>query len=103
MEDRIKDIILDYLEKEYSNRNAIPGLLVSGIARAIDEYRWEIYSYTKVEYDLEDIDIASDNMGVDLTKDERDKILHYYQNSEYQDMDTLRDIVEEVIEEREKG
>lgn len=102
MEDRIKEIILEYLEKEYGNKNAIPGLLVSGIASVIYNHRWEIYSYTKQEYDLEDIDIIEDNMGVNLTKDERNKILHYYQNSEYQDMDTLRDIVEEVVEEREK-
>ena len=102
MKDRIETIIRDWLNITFNNPNALPKPILSGLAEEIDKHRWEIYRYTKDEYDMEDIETLAENEGVELTADEKSIVLHRYQNSEYQDMDTLSYLVHLVIKERER-
>lgn len=103
MKDRIQTIIRDWLNTTFDNPDAIPKLVVAGLADEIDKHRWEIYRFTKEEYDLEDIDMVADNKDVELTDDERLRVLHNYQNSEYQDSDTIDYFIDEVMRAREEN
>ena len=102
MEDRIATIIRDWLSTTFGNQDAIPNLMVKGLAEEIDKHRWEIYSYTKDEYDMEDIDMVAENNGIELTKEEREHAYHRYRKAqEYESsMDTLYEIIEEIENER---
>ena len=102
MKDRIATIMRDWLSTEFKNANAIPKPMLDGLAEEIDKHRWEIYRYTQEEYELEDIDVICENEGYELTKDEKDTVLHRYHNSEYQDMETLSYLVRMVVGEREQ-
>lgn len=102
MEERIKEIIEAWLEKEFKNKNAIPGLVVSGLATEILNHRWEIYRYVKNEYDLEDINRAAEDREIELTDEEADIVLNKYQDSEYQDVDTIDYLLDRIIEMRKE-
>ena len=103
MEDRIRTIIRDWLNTEFNNPDALPELMILGIASEINKHRWEIYQSVKREYDLEDIEAICMSQKVELTDDEKNLALHRYGNCEYQDMETLGYIIEEIVEEREKN
>ena len=102
MEDRLKTIIRDWLNVTFGNPDALPTPVLNGLAEEIDKHRWEIYRFTKDEFDLEDIDMVAENEGIELTKEERDTILHKYQDSEYQDMDTISDLISIYAKRKEK-
>lgn len=93
MEDRIKTIIRDWLNKTFGNPDALPTPVLNGLAEEIDKHRWEIYRYQKDEYDMDDIDAVALDYGIKLTDEEREMILHKYQDCEYQDMDAIKDLL----------
>lgn len=100
MKDRIETIIRDWLVKEFGNGDALPKLVLSGLAEEINNHRWEIHTMVQEEYDMEDIeDVASAN-AYELTKEEKERILHRYKKLEDSNLDLLCDIVEEVYNER---
>lgn len=103
MQDRIETIIRDWLNKEFKNPKAIPGLMVKGLAEEINNHRWEIYRYVKEEYDLEDIEQAANDKEVELTDEEMEIVLHKYQDSDYQDVDTISWLIDRIVETREKS
>ena len=104
MKDRIETIIRDWLNKEFKNPSAIPGPMLKGLAEEIDKHRWEIYSYTKDEYDLEDIEMVADNKKIELSKDEQEIALNRYKRvQEYESsLDMLDEIVDKIIESRKE-
>ena len=102
MEDRIATIIRDWLNTEFKNPKAIPTPLINGIAAEIDKHRWEIYSYTREEYDLEDIETIAEADNIELTKKEKETILYRFRKCEDSNLQTLVEIVNEVVSEREK-
>lgn len=102
MKDRIETIIRDWLNATFNNPNAIPNLMVKGLAEEIDKHRWEIYENVREEYDLEDIETVADSEGVQLTKEEESLALHRYRKAEDSNLDTLYYIVDEIIENRKK-
>lgn len=100
MQERIEKIIKDWLVKEFGNGDALPKPVLSGLAEEIVNHRWEIHTMVQEEYDMEDIeDVASAN-AYELTKEEKERILHRYKKLEDSNLDLLYDIVEEVYNER---
>lgn len=102
MRDRIETIIRDWLNKEFKNPSAIPGPMLKGLAEEIDKHRWEIYNFVKDEYDLEDIVRVATDKEVELTDEEVEIVLHKYQGSDYQDVDTISYLVDRIIEMRKE-
>lgn len=103
MKDRIETIIRDWLNATFGNPDAIPSLMVKGLAEEIDKHRWEIYENVRDEYDLEDINMVAENNNIKLTKNEESYALNRYRKAqEYESsMDVLDEIVNEVIVQRE--
>lgn len=79
MEDRIATIIRDWLNEKFGNPDALPNLMVKGLAEEINNHRFEIYSYVKDEYDEEDIAMTAENNNMKLSKEEKDYALRRYQ------------------------
>lgn len=104
MKDRIETIIRDWLNTTFGNPDAIPNLMVKGLAEEIDKHRFEIHNYVKDEYDLEDVQAAADNNNVTLTKDEESLALHRYNKAQEYDsaLDYLDEIISEIIDAREE-
>lgn len=102
MKDRIETIIRDWLNKEFKNPSAIPGPMLKGLAEEIDKHRWEIYRFVKDEYDLEDIVRVATDKEIELTDEEVEIVLHKYQDSEYQDVDTITYLIDRIIEMRKE-
>lgn len=102
MQDRIETIIRDWLNKEFKNPKAIPGLMVKGLAEEINSHRWEIYENVRDEYDLEDISMVAENNDITLTKDEESYVFNRYRKAqEYESsIDILDEIINEVIDQR---
>lgn len=103
MKDRIETIIRDWLNKEFKNPSAIPGPMLKGLAEEIDRHKWEIYKFIKDEYDLEDIETVATDKEIELTDKEAEIVLHKYQDSEYQDVDTISYLVDRIIEMRKEN
>ena len=103
MEDRIQTIIRDWLNTTFDNPNAIPKLMVVGLADEINKHRWEIYRFVKEEYDLEDIERVANDKGIMLTDEEMEIVLHKYQDSEYQDIDAIDFLLGRIIEMRKEN
>lgn len=102
MKDRIETIIKDYLVKQFGNEDALPKMVLSGLAEELNEHRWEFHTIVQEEYDMEDIeDVAAAN-EYELTKEEKERILHRYKKLENGNLDLLYDIVDEVVNEREE-
>lgn len=102
MKDRIETIIRDWLNTEFKNPDALPGLVISGLAEEINKHRWEIHSNVQEEYDMEDIDTMAESNEVKLTEDERLRALHRYRKLEDSNLDTLSYIIDEIVNERGK-
>ncbi len=102
MEDRLKTIIRDWLNETFGNPDALPTPVLNGLAEELEKHRWEIFRFTKDEYDMEDIDMVAENEGIELTGEERNIILRKYQDSDYQDMDTISDLISIYSKRKEK-
>ena len=98
MEDRIETIIKDWLNEKFRNPDALPNLVLKGLAEEINKHRWEIYSYVKDEYDEEDIDIAAENNDIELSKEEKDYALRRYQKAQEYDssIEYINDIMNDI-------
>ena len=103
MQERIENIIKGYLTKKFGNEDALPKPMLSGIAEELNEHRWEFHTLVQEEYDMEDIeDVAAAN-EYELTKEEKERVLHRYKKLEDSNLDLLYDIVEEVYNERKEN
>ena len=104
MIDRLETIIRDWLNTTFNNPNAIPSLMIKGLAEEIDKYRFEVYEYVKDEYNLEDISMVAENNNIELTKDEENYVLNRYRKAqEYESsIDILDDILYRVKRDREE-
>ena len=97
MEDRIKEIIVDWLRKEFKNEEALPGLIVSGLAHEIGRHSIELHRIMQREYDKEDLEYVLEGMEVELADSEKEHILNSYEDREDDALDYMRDIVDYVI------
>lgn len=102
MKDRIEEIIKNYLVKQFGNEDALPKLVLSGIADELNNHRWEFHTMVQEEYDMEDIEDVAESKEYDLTKEEKERVLHRYKHLEDSNIDLLYDIVEEVYNERKE-
>lgn len=98
MKDRIETIIRDWLNEKFGNPDALPNLMLKGLAEEIDNHRFEIYSYVKDEYDEEDIAISAENNGMELSKEEKDYALRRYQKAQEYDssVEYINDIMTDI-------
>lgn len=98
MEDRIATIIRDWFNKKFGNPDALPNLVLKGLAEEINNHRFEIHSYVKDEYDEEDIDIAAENNDIKLSKEEKDYALRRYQKAQEYDssVEYINDIMNDI-------
>lgn len=103
MEDVIENIIKNWLEKEFKNAEAIPGLLVKGLAKEISEHRYDIHSLVEREWKLDDIESIELAQKVELTDDEKERVLHRYEKYDDDALETLSCIIEEIVDEREEA
>ena len=103
MEERIGQIITEWLKKEFNNEKAFPKLVVSGLAGEINKHRWEIYNMVQREYDMEDIMSIAEDKNVMLTDEEVSTVLHRYGKIDDSNLDSLDYIIEDVINDRKKG
>lgn len=103
MKDRIETIIRDWLNTTFGNPDAIPSLMVKGLAEEINNHRWEIHTAVQEEYDLEDIDYVAENNEIELTPEERQTALYRYKKMEDPNLDTLSYIINEIATERGKS
>lgn len=101
----VASTIKEYLRDELKNENAIPQLLIDGIANAINKKRWQIYSIVDDEYMHEDIDTVCNDRGVALDDEEVGEAYYRYQKVRENDdsMSYLYEIIDEIIEERNHG
>lgn len=97
MEDRVKEIIVNWLRNEFKNEEALPDIVVSGLADEIDRHSAELHRIIQREYDKEDLEYILEGMEVELTDSEKEKVLDAYENREDNALDYLRDIVDYVI------
>ena len=102
VKDRVETIIRDWLNTEFNNPDAIPGLMVSGLAEEINKHRWDIYSRVDEEYKLEDIEAIEESMGVILTDEEKNIVLHRYNKTDDQALEILGIIIGDIISERDR-
>lgn len=103
MQDRIKTIIRDWLNETFGNPQALPGPVLDGLADVIDRHSWEIYRHVMDQNDLEDIEYVTEDMGVELTAKEKSIALHKYQDIEDTRLDSLRCIIDYILEDRERS
>lgn len=103
MEERIEQIITEWLKKEFNNEKAFPKVVVSGLADEINKHRWEIYSSVQREYDIDDVKYIAEDKNVKLTDEEVSTVLHRYGKIENSNLESLDYIIEDVINERKKG
>ena len=102
MEERLRTIIYNWVGKNFGTQEAEdPSWSIEELAKEIAKYKYEIHSLVQEEYDLEDIDLQAERMGVKLSEDERLWVLHRYKKLEDSNLETLYYIIEE-IEERKK-
>lgn len=104
MEDRLETIIRDWLNTEFKNPDAIPRLMVKGLAKEINNHRWEVYESVRDEYDLEDISMVAEHNDIELTKEEEDYALNRYRKAqEYESsIDALDEIINDIIKMRKE-
>ena len=102
LEETVERIITNWLEKELHNKNAIPKLMLAGMAKEIAEHGWEIYSYVDTEYLMNDIDSMAENMGETLTDGEKDYVAYRYRKIDDSNLDSLEYIIEEVVKDRKE-
>lgn len=102
MKDRIETIIRDWLNTEFHNPDALPGLVLSGLAEEINKHRWEIFNFVQEEYDIEDMISIAEDKEIELTEEEKREILHRYKKIEDSNLDVLSFIIDEVTSERNK-
>lgn len=97
-----KRIIKNWLEEKFKNPEAMPELMINGLAKEFDEHKWEIYNMVQIEYLNQDIDFIVNNMGETITDNEREYIIHRYSKIEDTNMEELSCIVDDVIEDRKR-
>lgn len=97
--ERIETIIRDWLNTEFHNPDALPGLVITGLAGEIDRHRWEIYEDVQDEYDMEDVEDVAEEKGVKLTADQKRRAIWRWRKEKETPMDTLYDIVEDISQE----
>ena len=102
MQDRLKTIIRDWLNETFGNPDALPGPVLDGLAEEIDKHSWEIYRHVVDQNDMEDIEYVAEENNIELTKEQKDIILHKYQDAEDNRLESLEYIIDYVVEEEKK-
>jgi len=101
MEDRIHTIIHDWLNTTFKNPNAMPEIMIKGLAEEINKHRWEIYNFVQEEYDMEDIEMIAQSNNINLNGKEMREVLRRYQNRDSNSLDELSFIIDNTVASRE--
>lgn len=98
--DIIETRIRDWLNTEFHNPDALPGLVISGLAEEIYKYRWEIYEDVQDEYDTEDVESIEEEKNIKLTKDQKRRAIWRWRKERDTSLDILYDIIDEISQEK---
>ena len=97
MEDRVKEIIVNWFKNEFKNEEALPDIVISGLAYEISKHSTELHRIVQREYDKEDLEYVLEGMEVELTDSEKEQILDSYEDREDDALDYMRDIIDYVV------
>ena len=93
MEDKIKEIIVNWFKNEFKNAEALPDIVISGLAHEISKHSTELYRIVQREYDKEDLEYMLEDVEVELTDSEKEQILDSYEDREDNSLEYMRDIL----------
>lgn len=99
--ERVETIIQDWLGKEFGNRDALPGLVLKGLAEEIFNHRDEFHDAVKAEYLIDDIKSIAESEETELTKEEIERAVSRYYKIEDSYWDDLTSVVLDIISDRE--
>lgn len=102
MEERVEGILISWFEREFGNRNALPGVLIKGIAEEICRHKYEIFEQVNNEYLLDDIDFVAHNEDVELTEEEKQRALDRYKRVENSNIEVLSYIITDIVRNRKE-
>ena len=98
--DRIETIIRDWLNEQFHNPDALPKLVISGLAEEIYKYRWEMYEDVQEEYDTEDVESIEEEKNIKLTADQKRRAIWRWRKERDTSLDILYDIIDEISQEK---
>ena len=98
--DRIETIIRDWLNEQFHNSDALPGLIISGLAEELYKHRYEIYEDVQDEYDTEDVESIEEEKNIKLTEDQKRRALWRWRKERDTSLDILYDIIDEISQEK---
>lgn len=98
--DRIETIIRDWLNTEFHNPDALPGLVISGLAEKIYKHRYEMYEDVQDEYDIEDVELIEKEKGIKLTADQKRRAIWRWRKEKETSLNILYDIIDEISQEK---
>lgn len=101
--DRIETIIRDWLNTEFHNPDALPGLVISGLAEEIYKHRYEMYEDVQDEYDTEDVEDIEEEKNIKLTADQKRRAIWRWRKEKDTPLDILYDIIDEISQEKIKS
>lgn len=101
--DRIETVIRDWLNEQFHNPDALPGLVISGLAEEIYKHRYEMYEDVQDEYDAEDVEDIEAEKNVKLTEDQKRRAIWRWRKEKDVPIDILYDIVEDISQEKIKS
>lgn len=97
--DRIETIIRDWLNEQFHNPDALPGIVISGLAEELYKHRYEIYEDVQEEYDTEDVEDIEEEKNIKLTEDQKRRAIWRWRREKETPLDILYDIVEDISQE----
>lgn len=105
VKEEIEQVIRKYLAETFKNEDALPNVIIEGLAEAIAKDRFVIYGLVDEEYNYEDIDMVASDRRVELSDKEKGDA--YWRYKKVRDNDDsiqyLYDIIDEIVERRERG
>lgn len=97
MKDTYKGIIYNWVKDNFGESEAAdPSWNIEALSEELAKHAWQIHSLQQEEYDLEDIDAVAEDNNIELTKEERELVLHRYKKLEDSNLEFIQSIIKEV-------
>lgn len=96
--------IREYFRNTFGREDVLPNVAIEGLAEKIEEYADIIYRIVDEEKIFEDIDYVADEIGVELSDEERGDAFYRYAKIKDNDdsIQYLFDTIRDIVGEREK-
>lgn len=105
VKEEIERVIRKYLAETFKDKDALPNVMIEGLAEAIASDRWNIYALVDQECIYMDIDMVASDKEVELSNEEKGVACHRYRKIRDNDdsIQYLYDIIDEIVEGRKQG